>query len=122
MNSFARFKNLTDSLDKYIPVYTTITPPADLTQVAPIVSEAVRGGKKIALIMLEGAGLSNFPFPTVNKCQNYDGHFVYQLHQQYITLGTGIPYSQSEYRFPLEKTTGCRITAPIHSPGVFTVT
>ena len=103
MSSMSSFEKLTNSLDKHIPVYTTITPPTDLTQVAPIVSEAVCRGKKVALIMLEGVGLSNFPFPTVDKCQNHDGHFICQLQQQYITISTGVPYSRSEYRFPLGK-------------------
>lgn len=103
LNSFARLKDLTTSLNKYIPVYTTLKPPEDITQVAPTVSEAVRQGKKVALIIVEGAGIDNFPMPSMNQCRNYDGIFIYELHQQYITLGTGIPYCQSEYRFPLGK-------------------
>jgi hypothetical protein len=103
LNSFARLKDLTSSLDKFVPVYTTLQPPEDITRVAPVVADAVCQGQKVALIIVEGAGLSDFPLPTPSQCRNYDGLFVYQMHQQYITLGTGTPYSQSEYRFPLGK-------------------
>lgn len=101
LNSFARVKDITGSLDKFIPVHTTLHPPEDITRVAPVISDSVGHGEKVALIIVEGAGISDFPLSPVSRCRNYDGLFIYQMHEQYITLGTGIPYSESEYHFPL---------------------
>ncbi len=101
MDSHTRIKDLTSSLTKFAPVYTKLDPPEEIAQVASIVSRAVLEGKKIAFIIVEGAGIADFPFDPISMCRNYDGHFIYQIHQQYITLGTGVPYSQSEYLFPI---------------------
>ncbi len=101
LNSFARVNQFTGSLDNVIPVYTTLKPPEDITKIAPIVSDAVRSGKKVALIIIEGTGLSDFRLPAFSECSNHDGLFTYELLQQYLTIGTGIAYTQSEYRHPV---------------------
>ncbi|MBN1643353.1 MAG: radical SAM protein [Dehalococcoidales bacterium] len=101
LNSQYRTSRLTVAQDKWVPVHTGLdTCPEDITQVAPVVVEAVRNGKKVAFIIVEGAGFDNFPLPA-RKCRNYDGHYTYQMHQQYITLGTGVPYTRSPFQFPV---------------------
>jgi len=95
INSMGRKRYRTTSLCESIPVYSAFEAPQDISEIAAVVGRAVTQGKKVALIIVEGAGAKDFPFP-VRQCANKRGEFVYQLHQQYITLGSGIPY----YRLP----------------------
>jgi pyruvate formate lyase activating enzyme len=101
LNSQYRTSRLTAALDNWVPVYTELDRyPESITEVAPIVAEAVHRGRKVAFIVVEGSGFDNFPLPA-RKCRNYDGHYTYQMHQQYITLGTGVPYTKSPFQFPV---------------------
>ena len=89
----------TPALSGTVPVYTTLGQPKSIVEIAPIIRQAVQSDKKVALIIVEGVGLRDFPFPA-QECSNHSGEFVYQTPwQQYITLSTGIPYNK--YLLPL---------------------
>ncbi len=119
LSSFIRINDYTSSLDRYIPVYTTLDIPEDITRVVPVSCDAVRSGKKVALIIIEGAGLSSFPFTGTAKCRNHDGLYTYQMHEQYISLGTGTHYSSSDFRFPLGRDYWLRDYRPYPFSGRF---
>jgi pyruvate formate lyase activating enzyme len=100
INSSYHMPRLTPALEPWIPVYTTLDNcPQDITDVAPIVTDAVRQGKRVALIIIEGAGFDEFVLPA-RKCKNHDGLFIYMTHEQYITLGSGFSYPNSPDQFP----------------------
>lgn len=97
-----RNSTLTSSLDKEIPIYTPLPTPKSIDKVIEVAHQAVQQGQKVAIIMVEGSGFKNFPYPA-KKCLNSDGEFVYQMHDQYFTLGTGTPYISSSVQFPFSK-------------------
>ncbi|MDY6911669.1 MAG: radical SAM protein, partial [Chloroflexota bacterium] len=99
LNSLGKKQYRTSALSSTVPVYTTLEQPPSIVEIAPIVKRALQSGKKVALIIVEGAGQVDFPLPS-RECRNGCGAFTYQLWQQYITLSTGIPYQSNEFQFP----------------------
>ncbi|MDD5499204.1 MAG: radical SAM protein, partial [Dehalococcoidales bacterium] len=89
------------SLAESIPVYTSLRTPGHISNISSTVINAVNSGEKVALILIEGAGVTDYAQTGVELCSNREGKFVYQLPYQYMSIGSGKPYSQCEYQFPL---------------------
>jgi AmmeMemoRadiSam system radical SAM enzyme len=121
LNSMGKKQHMTPALCPSIPVYTTLEQPDHIAEIAPIVERVVRSGKKVALIIVEGAGPSDFPWPT-HSCRNGSGEYFYQLWQQYITISLGIPYEQCELQSPFrrgywrEESTDYPFSGKFHAP------
>ncbi len=121
LNSMGKKQHMTQALCPSVPVYTTLEQPDHIAEIAPIVQRAVRSGKKVALIIVEGAGPSDFPWP-VQSCCNGSGEYFYQLWHQYITISTGIPYEKCDIQFPFrrgywrEESTDYPFSGKFHAP------
>lgn len=84
--------------DKFLPVYTTLEYPENITDIAGIIRQNIEN-TKIALILVENVGFKNFPYP-YKKCKNYLGNFVYTApRQQYLAITSGLHFNQFGYPF-----------------------
>jgi pyruvate formate lyase activating enzyme len=89
------------ALEKDIPVFTSLNAPEYIWDAASVAIQAVNAGQKVALILVEGAGKEEYTKEGINTCRNNEGNFIYQLPYQYMSVGSGRPYSRCEYQFPL---------------------
>lgn len=72
-----------------IPCYSPLGSAADLTAVRALVEQGLQQGRKVALIVLEGVGCSDFPWPQT-PCNNSRDWFCYEPGDaQFLALTSG---------------------------------
>lgn len=72
-----------------IPCYSPLGSAADLTAVRGLVEQGLLQGHRVALIVLEGVGSSDFPWP-VSLCNNSQDWFCYEPGDaQFLALTSG---------------------------------
>ena len=80
--STARPVNHIPGFNTTLPVATEVGKPTDVTDIRKIVEERLAGGGKVALILIEGIGISEFPRP-FTECSN-------TFHWHTYSTGTGL--------------------------------
>jgi pyruvate formate lyase activating enzyme len=95
LNSLGKKQINTFGLDDTIPLYTTIGEPKHICEISDCIKSSIKDGKKVALILVEGAGNKNFGLP-FTECSNRNGKLNYGLWQQYYTISTGKEYTCSD--------------------------
>ncbi len=71
-----------------IPLSTTLGEASAITDIRRLIDTRIRG-RKIALIVVEGLGLNDFPWPH-QRCENGRGWYYYEPSDaQYLTITTG---------------------------------
>ncbi|GFE60677.1 hypothetical protein [Geobacter sp. AOG2] len=74
---------------EYIPVMGDILPGGEITAIKPAIMDALGRGRRVALIVLEGVGMDDFPAEAV-PCRNGKGWFHYEPGDaQYLTITGG---------------------------------
>ena len=96
LNSLGKKQVKTFALEDKIPVYSTIGEPQDISDIHKLIMDAIKAGKKVALVIVEGSGRENFKLP-FTECANRDGQLIYTLWQQLYTIATGKDYTDSNF-------------------------
>jgi len=79
--------------NKFLPIYTGLEYPSDITDIYRIIKSSVQK-RKVALILIGGAGLNNFPYE-YKKCKNHIGDFIYNPSKlQYLAMTTGLHFNK----------------------------
>jgi len=77
-----------DAIDT-IPFYSPLGAAADLTAVRGVIEQGLQQGRKVALIMLEGVGSQDFPWPR-SPCGNNRDWFCYEPGDaQFLAITSG---------------------------------
>lgn len=80
-----------------LPVYSGLTSPQNISDIKKIVNDGLDSGKKIALILIEGVGIDDFPLP-YSLCENYCDWYIYdQSINQYMAITTGRPFYTNSF-------------------------
>ncbi len=99
-SSVGRFSYRIDSLDSYVPVFTSLPVPSHLSDIRRIVSVAVASGRKVLLVVLDGVGNRHFPFDKAQVSNSMGGIPYGSTLHQYMVVSTGRTLNPHFFAYP----------------------
>jgi len=100
LSSISRFTYRMDSLDREIPVFSSIPVPSHITGIRKALRESVRQGKRVLLVIVDGVGKGFFPFEP-SMIDNTAGGIPYASSMnQYLVISTGEAFCPYFYAYP----------------------